>query len=144
MQCHAAFLRGPLRNVVLRKTSIPALLLLVIACTSGVQKVCRSPSAKEQLYPFSGIWTSSNATPSVTLCLYQRDAQTVVGNLGNQPAVGIIHPDGMLVLSVSGARGVVAYAARLQTDTMVFDWSVMSSSAMSDFEGTKWARGARY
>ncbi len=144
MQRHAAFLWGPLRNVVLRKTGTPALLLLAIACTSGVQKVCRSPSAEERLYPFTGTWTSSNATPSVTLCLYQRDAQTVVGNLGNQPAVGIIHQDGMLVLSVSGARGVAAYAARLQTDTLVFDRSVMSSSAMSEFEGTKWARGARF
>lgn len=46
---------------------------------------------------------------SARVCLYQRNATTVVGSVGGSKAVGLVHSDGTLVLALTrgGDVGVV-------------------------------------
>ena len=103
--------------------SVPARVLLAtilaifgLAACAADDDGCRKPTAREVVFPFTGAWQEQ--VGQSRLCLYQQDAQRVLGRWGSRAIVGLVRPDGRLDIAAGDARSSLLITVRKHGDTL--------------------------
>lgn len=111
------------------------------SCAQGPPTTpCEAPTPRELVYPFTGVWSATEAGPP-HMCLYQQDARTVRGWINRNQVLGTITPDGFLVIVGVHEAATTIYVLRLLADTLTSEYTLSSEpDALLPNPGTTWRR----
>jgi len=92
------------------------LVLFGLAACAADDGSCRQPTAREVVFPFTGAWQEQVGRSR--LCLYQQDAQRVLGSWDGRAIAGLVRPDGSLDIAAGGATSSLLITVRKHGDTL--------------------------